>query len=245
MRRWALLHYVVPSAIVLALGLLLLFALDRQAHENQARINRAALDSDTQSVATVLESGVATYLSAADALHAFLQVHPSPPTDDFNAYAAALLTNRPSINALYFTDPTTAPVYAYRVFHTRGPVPARLLEGADAQAAVAKALRGGDTSVYGPLDEPDGSLELFALAPVSSGGKVIGLAVAVYDVPNLLAVALPFSLSDSYVYTVLDSSGKVFFGALDLPGETATREVQIGDGKWRLEVAWRRDPPAT
>ena len=233
------------------IGITLLILLDRhqvsgwQEKRDLALAKEAGITQVRLQNALTSRIHITQYLKALVYLHSTLpessQTHKALTEKEFKQFAQSLLEYNPALRALQLTDNNTQVVYVYPPKNNKITItePMLLIEDPLRGMYARKAIEERRMTVQPPFELRQGGLGIAARNPVFTEDSFIGLAIAVIDVPTVIAGAFPDELSSTYKLSLIDSEGNRFHNKIEGGIPTERRTVSFADTHWTLEMAYK------
>ncbi|HEY0721197.1 MAG TPA: PAS domain S-box protein [Gammaproteobacteria bacterium] len=218
------------------------------------RAYRAAVERESDRRLTEAASTMQRHLSldlnnlilvVAD-LRAFLLTQPDPPDSRaFTGFAKTLHNHYPALDALIYVGPERI---IREIYPLQGNERAIGLDLSKRPAApyIEQAIRERRLIVDPPHTLSNGQLAVVARLPLFRGEKLVGLAQAILNIPDIVQYELGDrggGSESAFTLQLRDASGRLFWGEEGaLTGSTQSRELVVGSGTWTLLVG-RAKPP--
>jgi len=209
-----------------------------------AQRDHLELVHDTQEVRARLADSIHDRLIVIEATRAFLLSSNSLPTQtQFEYFAATLMRHEVIIRSLQYADETATVRYVFPPTGRENLVGMSLL-ATESRSEVERAIRTHSTTACELVQLDDGGMGIIIHVPLYREDEFLGLAQGVFDVPSIIAQALPKGELNQFDMQLHDSQGHVFYGPESFAYDTESEVISIGDRTWTLTVGWKVPPPA-
>ncbi|SHI92012.1 CHASE domain-containing protein [Desulfatibacillum alkenivorans DSM 16219] len=181
-----------------------------------------------------LENTIQSRFNAVSALEALFIIHPRTKPEEFARFAQSLLEKNPPVRALQYADSQTQVTYVYppkgnEITITR---PMVLITDPKRGPFTRKAIETRKATLQGPFPLRQGGMGVVVRAPIFGGGRFLGLAIGVYDLPALLEEAIGDEQYAGISIQLADPNDHVFSGPEHLPGTIHRQNVRVLDQTW-------------
>lgn len=234
---------VLLIAGMLAIGVIVLGVyVERLKSEQLLYEERSRVVDQLANIRTRLEGAISDGVGRLDGVVAFIERNPTLSAEEFEAFAARLITDRSQIRNLA-AAPDLVVRYVYPKAGNENVIGLDYRRTPSQWQAARRALETGRMSLAGPVDLVQGGSGFIARAPVFAqrdGNSFWGLVSTVIDTELVYQAAglrdpeLDLSIAIQG-RDALGRSGEVFFGSFsDLATKPVELEVNVPNGKWIL-----------
>ncbi len=203
---------------------------------------RSRVIDQLANIRTRLEGTIGDSIGRLEGIVAFIERNPDLTVEEYNAFAARLITNRSQIRNMA-AAPDLVIRYVYPLSGNENAIGLDYRRVPAQWQAARRALETGRLSIAGPVDLVQGGSGFIARAPVFAdreGNSFWGLASAVIDTGRVYEAAgldNPSLGIDIVIQgrDALGHNGEVFYGSLAELGRSPVElVVSIPNGKWVL-----------
>ncbi|MEW6673728.1 MAG: PAS domain S-box protein [Thermodesulfobacteriota bacterium] len=235
--------------LLAGIGIAAIVSIDRWQLNKWRAEKTAELKTTAQMCRIRLEDSVMTRINTLEALASLFKLHPDTKPEEFAHFSALLLKFNPPIRALQFADAKTLIKYVYPPEGNEITVRNPMLLLADSRRGpfTRKAIDTKKPTVQGLYELRQGGTGIVVRIPIFDADKFIGLAIGVYDIPDLIGEAVIGINIDHFNLRIADKEGYVFWG-LEQPPEGYDRmSVRVADTEWTLDLGWKSklSPPSS
>lgn len=236
----------IQLGVVAVLGILLLFLLNGAFTALWQEQRAEELSNEADLVQFRLEKTLAMRIDSTRTLESLFQLHPDTTAREFGQFSQNLMKAIPPIRALQFADANTQVVYVYPAENNEIAItkPMILLDDPLRGRYVKKAIEDRRMTIQPPFQLRQGGIGIIARNPIFISDTLIGLAIAVLDVPAIIEEALPVEESTILQFSLTDSEGNTFYQNLPEDSPFVERSVSFADTEWTLRIAYKNSNPA-
>ena len=220
------------------IGIGILFMIDRwqiSIHKKQIKTESTTLIDQCK---IRLEGSLLTRFNAVESLASFFISHPDTNAAEFAQYAEKLMTYNRPIRALQYANSNTIVTYVYP--HKRNEIavnkPMKLITDPKRGPYVKNAIENKKATVHGPFELRQGGMGLILRSPIFSGDKFLGLAIGVFDVPDLIQEAFAGVDTSKILFKLINKEKRVFYGSQQTWKDALIRKIIVGDTQWLIEM---------
>jgi diguanylate cyclase (GGDEF)-like protein/PAS domain S-box-containing protein len=210
----------------------------RQAEErNHWRLIREQADASLQ-----LELSVRQRIVAVESLQAFMLATRKPPDfSEFDHFAETLMQFTPAARGYAYGDANGVLRHFYPLKGNEEAIGLNIYSRPGA-AFLRQAVQERRTTVGDPVKVVQGELSVVIRSPLYRDDRPVGHVQGVFELGPLIERARDI-LDPSVALRLEDNQGHMFFGEMSDPPWTEPMDIKVGDGLWKLSVAWKDAQP--
>ena len=210
----------------------------REAQErNHWRLIREQADASLH-----LELSVRQRIVAVESLQAFvLATRKLPDFSAFDRFAETLMQLTPAAKGYAYGDANGVLRHFYPLTGNEEAIGLNIYSRPGA-AFLRKSVQERRTTVSDPVKVVQGDLSVVIRSPLYRDDRPVGHVQGVFEIGPLIKHARDI-LDPSVALRLEDNQGHMFFGETSDLAWTQPMPIVVGDGSWKLSVAWKEAQP--
>jgi diguanylate cyclase (GGDEF)-like protein/PAS domain S-box-containing protein len=222
---------------LVTLILLHVYAGGQSQESNHWRLIREQADAALQ-----LELSVRQRIVAVEALQAFMLATRKPPDySEFNRFAETLMQFTPAAKGYAYGDANGVLRHFYPLEGNEQAIGLDIYSRPGAEF-LRKAVQERHVTVSDPVKVVQGELSVVIRSPLYRDDRLVGHVQGVFEIGPLIKHARDI-LDPSVALRLEDNQGHMFFGETSDLSWTQPMSIVVGDGVWKLSVAWKEAQP--
>lgn len=235
----------ILCAIIFCLGIAALFSIDQWHLIHWRAEKNIELNAALKLYQIRLKHTITSRFNAIESLASLFVLHPKTSGAEFSQFAEFLLKYNPPIRAVQYADSSTRVIYVYPAKNNEITInnPMTLITDPKRGPFVKKAIQKKTTILQGPFELRQGGTGVVARFPIFREGEFIGLAIGVYDIPELTKEALYGLNYSQFDFHLKDNQGNIFWSSGNTMDDFLEKELNVAGATWKVAANWKKILP--